>query len=506
MSEQHFIVELPLIVDEHEDRILGSRMTAGSRIFNAVLGEALACMDAMKRDAAWEAARKLPSGSKERSEAFHAVVEKYDFKSSRFNRSAIKHLRSGGFGDRLGAPETQAISDRAFDAVRKYCYGLAGRPRFKSVRRPLHSLEGKSNASGLRWRINTKSLEWKGLRLIPKLKNRKKDPYMDEALTRETARCRVIWRKHKDGRRWFLQLVQCGLPPKKRKVAHRKDSKVGLDHGPSQIAIVSKKAVALENFAPGVIQPWKEMRVLQRAQDRSQRASNPDNYDEKGRIKKGRKEWKKSKTFARRERKLAKKQAKLAGRRKTEHGNLINRILAQGRTIRIEKISHRGWQKTFGRSVGVRGPADFMNKLKRKAESAGGGVEFLDTRKLKLSQYDHITASYTKKPLSQRYHVLGDGNTVVQRDIYSAFLALCVEDNTHEASHIEKVWATTEPLLRQAALMFNQSATGKPSFPTVALPPSERIACKAGKSVGSDPARGASHVPGTRRHGSRKHQ
>lgn len=44
------------------------------------------------------------------------------------------------------------------------------------------------------------------------------------------------------------------------------------------------------------------------------------------------------------------------------------------------------------------------------------------------SQYDHKSNSYNKKKLSQRWHKFEDG-TKVQRDIYSAFLLLCHNDD-----------------------------------------------------------------------------
>lgn len=46
----------------------------------------------------------------------------------------------------------------------------------------------------------------------------------------------------------------------------------------------------------------------------------------------------------------------------------------------------------------------------------------------RASQYDHKSNSYNKKKLSQRWHKFEDG-TRVQRDIYSAFLLLCHNDD-----------------------------------------------------------------------------
>ena len=66
---------------------------------------------------------------------------------------------------------------------------------------------------------------------------------------------------------------------------------------------------------------------------------------------------------------------------------------------------------------------EFVAHLKRKAESAGCEVIELDAYKLKMSQYDPATDSYRKKPLKERWHRWGNSDTLVQRDVMSAFLA-----------------------------------------------------------------------------------
>ena len=146
---------------------------------------------------------------------------------------------------------------------------------------------------------------------------------------------------------------------------------------------------------------------------------------------------------------------------------------------RFEKLSYKGMQRNYGRSAKVRASGMFVSLLTRKAESAGGKVVELNTWKLKMSQYDHITEVCTKKPLKQRWHTLGMSNTLVQRDCYSAFLARSVIENQHKPSHLREDWATAELLLRRAGLCVEQSGSGERlRFPTVEFKPlpSDRIA------------------------------
>ena len=77
-------------------------------------------------------------------------------------------------------------------------------------------------------------------------------------------------------------------------------------------------------------------------------------------------------------------------------------------------------KKRFGCSINRRAPARFLLELKRKVGAAGGVYAEVDTKDFKASQYNHVTDTYEKIPLSQRKKKIG--NRMVQRDLYSAFL------------------------------------------------------------------------------------
>ena len=77
-------------------------------------------------------------------------------------------------------------------------------------------------------------------------------------------------------------------------------------------------------------------------------------------------------------------------------------------------------KKRFGRSINRRAPARFLLELQRKVEAVGGVYAEVDTKEFKASQYNHVTDTYEKIPLSQREKEIG--KRTVQRDLYSAFL------------------------------------------------------------------------------------
>jgi putative transposase len=105
-----------------------------------------------------------------------------------------------------------------------------------------------------------------------------------EALKAKTRYCRIIRRDIRGRERWYVQLVQDGLTPLRRET---KGGVVGPNIGPSTIAGVAHTEAIFEQFCPSVIQPWEELRRIERAMNRSKRANNPEGFDEKGRWKKG---------------------------------------------------------------------------------------------------------------------------------------------------------------------------------------------------------------------------
>ncbi len=473
-STPSFIIELPLVVKPASDRVLLARLEAGRRLYNVVLQDALKRLDRMRQSKAWQAVRAMPKG-KARSEAFRAAQIPFGFSDYALQAEATKHKNAAGFADRLGAHETQKLATRVWKAVSEYAFGERGRPRFKGQARPLHSLEGKNNEAGIRWKADAGCVEWNKQVLPALLPSKHQDAWTHAGLKSRTKYSRVLWRNVRGQRHWYVQLVQEGEAPAKYDFLAQGE-RVGLDIGPSSIAITGEGVAGLVKFAPSVDQPWAKIRGLQRAQDRSRRATNPDNFDEKGRALKGRRTWKKSERYKARQARLADIERRLAAARKRDHGELANVVLGLGNVIQTESLSYRSFQRNFGRSSKTRGPGMFIQHLKRKAESAGGTVVELNTRTLRMSQYDHVTGQCVKKPLNQRWHRLGDTRAWVQRDIYSAFLARNVEAGVHNPTRLKADWAAQEPVLRRAGLCVNESASGRPpAVPTVAVP-SERIA------------------------------
>lgn len=448
-----FVCELPLRVAPAQGRILSARLEAARQVYNACLGEALRRARLLRERRAYRAARRLPKGE-ERKEVFRAVRRSVEFSDAALQRYAVR-LRQQAFREHLDVHVAQKLASRAFAAANAWLLGKRGRPRFKGYRQ-LDTVEGKSNHAGIRWRGDR--VEWFRLSLQALIDPR--DPVIAHALGGRVKYVRLARRKLGGRERFYAQLICEGAPHRKAK--HKIGAgEVGLDIGPSTMAVVGDDAALLLPFCEAVVRQHRTIRRLQRRLDRRRRANNPDNYLPDGRVKPGPKRWVKSHRQRRTEDELADLLRREAAHRKTLHGQLANRVLAMGRIIKTEKLSCRALQRQYGRSVGVRAPGKFLSILRCKAESAGGRVIEFPAHRAKLSQVCHGCGAVRRKLLSLRVHACECG-VEMQRDLYSAFLARCVgEDGLLHAGRARAAWPGIEPLLRAAWSEATQPASGR---------------------------------------------
>ena len=469
-----FLLELPLSVTSEQAKRLRAHFEAARQFYNALLGEALRRLKRMRADPAWQVARALPRSQKrERSAAFSQLRQDYGFSEYALHAFA-RDANCAWLADHIDSMLAQTLATRAYQAANRVCLGKAKKVRFRSKGRSLDSIENKWEKSGLRFTLQPPKegkqgwLIW-GKDRLPALIDWC-DPVVKYGLDHRIKYARLVRRKAYSpkaqgvdalGYRYYVQLILEGTPYQKPKHTPGHDI-IGLDLGPSTLAIVSREGVArlvplCEELKPDA----RKKRRLERKLDRQRRANNPQNYDEKGRVNqhgKRRIPWKNSKGYLATRQRLAGKEHKLAAHRKSLHGKLVNEIVRVGNDIRIEKISYIGWQKQFGKSVGLRSPGMLIDHLRRTVASTGGTLHEFPTRTTKLSQYCHGCRRYVKKPLSQRWHECACGIGPVQRDLYSAFLAAYLETQNIIPSIAHDEWEGADLRLRAAMERLHQRA------------------------------------------------
>lgn len=347
------------------------------------------------------------------------------------------------FVEHFAAQVAQRSASDVWRAFEKMLFGNGKKVHF--VRKgTLDSIACKKIGNGMNFRNGC--FEWNGGRcknqIALKIKvDEPKTLYEKEMLDKKIKNLRIVRKWSKSKFKYYLQITFEGEPSRKaRNVAVGK--RVGIDIGPSTVAISAEKEVALLELADKVKRNHHKKVLLQRKMDRSKRISNPNNYNEDGTVRKGKKlTWTYSKHYEKMKKQVRELERKNAAIRKYQHICLANKILTLGTEIYVENMSFSGLQrrakettynsqgkinkkKRFGKSIANRAPSMFLDILDKKISYiTGSKLHRVDTQKFRASQYDHTSDRYTKKKLNDRWMELENGDKI-QRDLYSAFLLM----------------------------------------------------------------------------------
>lgn len=348
------------------------------------------------------------------------------------------------------------IAAQVWTAFDKCLFGNGEQVHFKK-KGDIRSLRGYSFANksgGIEIIYRGEYIEWNKLKLP--IKRKPGNAYEEDMLTKRVKYVRILRKPGKTKDRWYTQLVLEGQPTIKRNAITGEmvhpvgKGVVGLDIGPQTLAYTSATEANLVELADRVQNIEQVKRRLQRKMDRSRRATNPDNYNADGTIRRGVKLTRnKSKRYQRVQRELANVQRYQAEIRKMQHIALANHLLSLGDCFYIEKMEWAALarrakktevsektgkfkkKKRFGKSIANKAPAMLTTILKQKCESLNlPGVLEIPTS-VKASQYNHQSQTYTPKELKERWNDMPDGRRI-QRDLYSAFLLQHYDPNTEQ--------------------------------------------------------------------------
>ena len=267
-----YILEFEFRTNSQEVKVLDKKMRIAKSIYNTCLGYAQKRLKAVLADKEYRQLVKEPS-SKARNDRLREIERSYG--SSEYQVHEMVSASKRHFGKAFGINEAQKLATRAFQAVEGLHYRKANRVNFKQKSDAM-SVENKENTTGLQ--LKDGKIVWGELSLDFVVK--KNDHYAQEGLCDRTKYVSILSREIRGEVRYFVQLVQEGLPPIKanRLVSMDETKRVGIDEGTFTAAIVSEGKVELVELAPECVPDNKKLRVIERAMDRSKRAANPDNY------------------------------------------------------------------------------------------------------------------------------------------------------------------------------------------------------------------------------------
>lgn len=443
-----FVLTLKLNTTPSDERLLEERFFSAFLMKNRLIRHARKRLSAMKQDKEYRrlmSERKLITGNKDAMSKHRKAEIGKDLARIRMYYGLSEYqfhewisLQQHRYKKHIDSLTAQKIATAVWQAV-EACLFRKGKSLHFQKLDTLLTLEGKNNASGIRFKDGR--LRWNGLVIQPQL--RKGDHYAREALMHRIKYCRIKRMAMGTRYHYYLELVLEGIPPRKHSFM---DGCVGIDPGTSSEAVFSEHGCILTELASGRKNIQRQVNRLSRRLDRSRRANNPNNYNNDGTIKRGRKTWVKSKAYKHIQMRLKALRRRNAALVKQSEEMLANEILEHhGSDIITEKMDYKALQlkakddkvsektgrhrsrKRFGKSLLGHAPARFLSILERKLSYVGKTINYVNTWEFKASQYDHVAGDYEKVSLSSRSKFIGTDR--VQRDLYSAFLLYCAKDD-----------------------------------------------------------------------------
>lgn len=374
---------------------------------------------------------------------------------------AEQRRKDGSSYRQLNAGELQVIATQAYKALEKVLFYQIKphKVRFRSKYGLNASFRNRVNTTGTRLISSDKKgvayrLYIHKASTFVDIPVKAFNTYQQMSLMRsEKIKYVQIVRKTIRGKKvYYLQIVYQGFPPSK---GTKGEGVVGVDPGISTVAFASPTEVALVDLVPkNITQKEKLLKQLDRRIERSQRINNPECYEENGTIKKGARFKRPSHRQVRLRNRRLKAYRSLSEERKKLQGQLVNRIVSQASCIKVEELNVKGLQKRsrdirinpktnqpyskkrFGKAVFRAAPSTFRTALETRASQLGIEFEVISPKDVKPSQYNHITQTFEKKPLSTRVYDLSDEYTGVQRDLYSAFLIGHIENGHYQQAQL----------------------------------------------------------------------
>lgn len=459
-------VTLPLKTTRHDEHAMNKRFLALQHIHNVMVKKANKEIIQLRHNKEY---RDLLVKRKELSKnRKHSKKKEKALKQCNDKLKAIReglglsepgfqsYLKEAGkkYKHMLTSTQVQKEATRVWSGASSVVFGKGKMIHFKKAIE-MDTIGGKNATNGVVFDKEDCSVRWLGLHIKCKLPKRKlyddkisEYEYVMRSLDHEVKYCEIKRLMFNSGWRYYVIVYLDGPSPERLSVG---TDTVGIDPGVSSIAAVSDNEVLLQELAPKAKEYNKQIVELQQRMDISRRTSNPENFNEDGTIKKGKKKWKYSKNYKRNRRKLKTLYRKKSEYIKCFHKTLCNKLLKKYNHIIVEKMNFKSLQKRaketkrqetsteikqkdgsvksinkykrkkrFGKSLNDRAPGYLMATLQAKCIALGGTFQEIETKSFKASQYNHVSGKNEKIPLKQREKKIG--KHIVQRDLYSAFL------------------------------------------------------------------------------------
>lgn len=423
-----FVYSLKLKTTKPQIKDLERRFKMVNDIYYSTLREILKRDAKRKKDPRYKQAYKLPKG-KERNAILNELRKEYDvYGKYSFGKFANNYRNARNYSTFIPSDCASNLGQRAWLAYTNATF--SDTKASIKLDKQIQSFEGAKN-SGLAFRRNVVTLgtQQHQLTLTPRFRNTQ---YEKEVFEHQLKYCRIYRKIENKKPSFYVHFVFEGQPP--TRIDNSLRGKVGIDIGVSTVAVASESLVIIRDLYKPTKDELDQIIEYDKQLFRLRKLSNPENFEESGRYKKGCRTWVKSNRYLKIKNEAFEFSRKIAARRKLAHRTLANQILQLGDQFVVEamdfsKLSRKCSAEnklSFSKSISRAAPGELIRCIQYKVNYSGKQFIVANTFQIKASQLDHSTGQYTRSALSERSKMI-DGNHV-QRDLYSAFLLSHVND------------------------------------------------------------------------------
>ena len=447
-NEDYFIIELPLEVEKWQADIIDKRLECARNLYNSLLSVEIKRYNEMIKTKKYRYLYGSLKHDKRHDREIWAEIHKMEIDFGLTEYDFINDIKpmSNHFSGLMNAQICQVIAKQVWTSLKSIMHKPSRHVHFKKFG-SFNTLSGTQKTRSIIFKGDYVDFGKLHLR-IKHPKNENDFSYFERFLFPNLDNlkfCKIVRKQIRCKSRYYVQLVFRGNAIKDRYSIG--SGRVGIDIGTSTVAVSSNTSVELLELARESQSFEKEKSNLQRKMDRSRRSTNPNKFNHDGTIKNGNTD---RRVFSNRYKRLRSEYADICRKQKqgreVSHNKLTNDILKLGDRFFVEDMNFSGLakrskskteyvaknkckrKKRYGKSICNRTPSMFLSILERKLNYFGLNLNRIDTKNCKASQYDHMSDAFTKKKLSDRWHVFENGLRV-QRDLYSAFLISNVSDS-----------------------------------------------------------------------------
>ena len=366
------VVEFPISIRKEQISVLNKKYEDARALYNATLNDALKRYRRITDTKEYRADQKIlgeyykkkqmkekPDNEDEVKEIFAKRNDLFKAEClSKFGIVKLAMYHQKHYSKNISScMANRSIANPVWAAMQKLMFGNGEKVKFKKFGE-LNSLT-TDNRSGIRLMKDDKgyyaliSNRKEGSKPMCLRIKQPKNDYEKDMISRKVKVISIIRRKKKDSYMYFMQLTVEGIPYKKQTADGTNlhpigEGKVGIVIKDNNVYAVSDQGKTLHMKFDDKYEKYEDaVNSIRAEMTRLLQINNPDNYNDDGSIKKGVKQWVRSRQYRELSGRLQNLQRKNRESRKIQRNIIANEILKMGSDIYIRDKSYSTQKDKF---------------------------------------------------------------------------------------------------------------------------------------------------------------